>query len=32
MEVLTQRHNQLRKYNVMSLKDIANKISNMKCK
>ena len=30
MEVLTKRHNHLRKYNVMSLKDIANKISNMK--
>jgi len=30
MEVLTQRCNQLRKYNVMSLKDVTNKISNMK--
>jgi hypothetical protein len=32
MEVLTKRHDQLRKYNVMSLKDVANKISNMKSK
>jgi len=30
MEVLKRRHNQLRKYNGMSLKDVANKISKMK--